>query len=546
MRVALLGVAAVSSLLLTPMVETPQQLSDESDPEPHAAVAFPPGDLPNSARVYVAMANTFAYSPSGGSSFPERFTYNDPENSNADPSCIPASADPPVISRGDADALVANPAGEPFVDVPTVAYASVLAAIVPRLTPPIPNFVMLVKSAPNGGVKGPGVTCAYIPRPAGTGIMDKTSVAFDPTLVRSPDGTFHRTLYVAWQDGGYVSPTAPPARAAKAWVQAVPIHSSTGGFLPLEQPPAQVLAPTYGPTVAIEHPGQHIPFFEGPCRNPLGPNPFNVFVDDVARGNLWSNGVAATQAKQTAPLYYAFSNVRGFQESGGTSARRIYVERLDDPHRFIACVDEFDAPLLASQGHVEEHDPEMVIDPVTDTVGLVYARPEPRNRSGTITSERIMLAGSDSHGAVWTYTPVDPDDSGADATQPAIALSSFTSDVLDRVFSGVIMVTWYKDGGNGHVNRVARAFVPTVTHRWAPVTTVFNLSSQRFVPMVGAWDQTANRGVFEYQGVAHLPGYAAPGVSAAGGGWIGLWRQPLRNLDAPVDGDQVTLWTRWP
>jgi hypothetical protein len=222
------------------------------------------------------------------------------------------------------------------------------------------------------------------------------------------------------------------------------------------------------------------------------------------------------------------------------ATRRIYVERLDPPNQYIACIDQFDASTFASQGDTELHDPQMVYDPPTDTIGLVYARPDTQGR------ERITLAGGSGDGTTWTYREANPlDDAAGDESQPAIALTHFT-DVLDRVFSGTIMVTWYADAGNGHVFRAARGFLPSASHNWGPTSVVLTTSTPPFVPLYGSFDRAANRGVLEYQGVTHLPGYAAPGVQVAGGGWLGVWGQPSRNIDAPTDSDQTAFWTRWP
>lgn len=357
--------------------------------------------------------------------------------------------------------------------------------------------------------------------------MDKTSLALDESL-QTVSGAQQRTLFVTWNDQGNDATCSGKVRPTKTWLAAVPLEPYTGGMFAAPTP-TEVPAPIYFVTSI----GPHVPFYQGPCTNPT---PGRNFVDDVGRGNLWATNYGASGGTDYR-LYYTFSNVTGPDHVVAT--RRIYVERLDPPNQYIACIDQFDASTFASQGQAEEHDPQMVYDPPTDTVAVVYARPDVQGR------QRITLAGGSGDGTTWTFRDVNPVDSAGDESQPAIALTHYT-DVLDRVFSGTIMVTWYADAGDGQVFRAARGFLPFTSHNWGATSVVLTTSTPPFAPLSGTFDLFSNRGVLEYQGVTHLPGYASARVSNAGGGWLGVWGQPFHNVDTPSDADQTAFWTRWP
>ena len=132
-----------------------------------------------------------------------------------------------------------------------------------------------------------------------------------------------------------------------------------------------------------------------------------------------------------------------------------------------------------------------------------------------------------------------------DQTQPAIAINP-SVDPTDRAIQGVIFVSWYDPFGSNRVARVAQGFDVVRSdgvseYHLAPVTSVFGLESQLYSP-VEPPDPTGlrNRGVYEYQGIAFLPGYGRIG------GWVSTWRRPHGTaVVAPTANDWDLTVARW-
>lgn len=374
-----------------------------------------------------------------------------------------------------------------------------------------PEAVAILRTGDSGRFDEPSIQCRLVPKPASAGLIDKTSAALS--------NFFEDALYVSYQDGGTAPPDQPPPEVSHIWLQRIPLDE-TDGSLPMLDPP---------PPVRLQAPGEPGPatMHWGDCT----PQP----IDHMGRGNLY--------ATPFGTLYLTFSNNRAAHNLCVLEEKRIYVAKLTPPNRFISCVDEFITSDCAIQGHIEETDPEIVVDTQTQKIVVVYARPE--FFEPVLTARRIFLATAPLNGQGWTRQVVYPGGGpygtgdGRDQSQPAIALTSFT-DVIDRVFSGTIFVTWYHSTIGGRVERRARGFF-SLGAGWQSNTTAFPISAEDFFPIDPFAPWPENRGVYEYQGVAHHPG-----LLNATGGWIGVWTQPFpAPLDPPSDDDFRIAFATW-
>ena len=331
------------------------------------------------------------------------------------------------------------------------------------------------------------------------------------------------TLWVAWQDTGRGAFMGLPS----SWTSTVSLDATTGQFTGGASNPRAITPPIWSSFLGPSP----IPFYVGGCTPPANANPEFV-VDGAGRGNLW--------ATSTGDVYYTFSDVPGILGSASFDARtvRIYVEKLSGANPYIACIDQFNGPDFACQGHLDWHDPEMVIDDISSTQAVVYSRPDPL--SGF---ESIYLASSDLGGQTWTTRGVELGADG-DQSHPSIALTNYT-DSLDRTFSGTIAVSWYEPQGGCFlplVSRAARNLYPAAGNVWGNTTTVVELTptSSAFQTISQTGFDSGDRGVYEYQGVTHLPGYLT-------GGWLGVWTAPSgSNATAATQADFDLYWGRWP
>ena len=430
----------------------------------------------------------------GGKHF-DSVKWNDLREINSD---CPA----PLGFRGDTDIVVPRaifaPGGYQH------AYATALYASGWDL---LPRIVVVVRTGASGRFDEATIQCERIPEPESVNVIDKTTAALTSTFDED-------ALWVAYQDGR-TRKVGPDAPIAHNWLQKVRL--SADGSLGQAESPQMLQAP------GEEGPAQTI---WGDC------TPQDA--DDMGRGNLY--------ATATGTLYLAFSNNLGTKNYSCTNleTRRIYVAKLNGANRFISCVDEYLTSECANQGHIEESDAEMIVDPQTQKIAVVYAKPgfetEPQ-----ASGRRIVLATSNLDGQSWTkqlaYAGRAIDD---DQSQPAIALTTF-SDAIDRVLSGTIFITWYQPAAGGRVKRYGRGFYRSGSG-WRAVTGGLWASHDSFYPIgPGAPLSQTNRGVYEYQGVAH-----APGLLDGGGGWVGAWTQPSpASLANPSDSAYRIAYASW-
>lgn len=460
------------------------------DAEVQVAATDPSEEFPD-GRVYMS-ANRHLYASLDGAGSFVATRWDDLEGINAD--CPPA-----IGFRGDTDIVVPRAVLAPggFQH----AYAVALYGFIQ------PGALAVVRTGPSGRFDEPGIQCKLVLAPADVGFADKTSAALDNFL--------QDALYVTYQDGRKRVPPNPPAAVGHIWLQKVNLSPSDGslGFAASPQ--------------MLQAPGE-----DGPAEMIWGnctPQP----VEDMGRGNLY--------ATPTGTLYLAFSNNLAADPECGPEWRRIYVSKLNGPNRFISCVDQYLTSDCASQSHIEESDPEIVVDPQSQKIAVVYSKgPLISFDPPLVVPRRISLATAPLSGQGWNLQNVfDGQLSDADQTQPAIALSTFT-DSIDRVFSGTIFVTWYQATAGGRVERRTRGFFSSGAG-WQSNTAAFEISGSSFFPINPLAPYPESRGVYEYQGVAHHPG-----LLGQTGGWIGAWTQPSPGtLVEPQDGDFRIAFATW-
>ena len=435
----------------TPAAETPHEIIGAL-PEPHATAALPDQPQPDgslAARAYIISPSGIYVSTDGGATFPTppQFQFAGRSTGVTGRGC-PAG----FISAGDVDVLV-SPEGSFATGVPgfngQVMYAEVLAfSSFAQSATNRPDQMLVIRSGDDGTFNSGNVQCVTITKPESTGQMDKGSLALSFV-----NGT--PTLWAAWQDVGEDA-SGSPTNLPSTWTATVPLDATNGQFTGGPSSPRAILPGIWsffgGPSP--------IPFYMGNCTPPPATNPAFVF-DGAGRGNLWATG--------TGDVYYAFSNVRGLGLDASFEATtiRIYVEKLSGSSPYIACIDQFQAPSLMCQGHLDWHDPEMVIDDISGTQAVVYPRTDPSSGNQT-----IYLASSDLTGQTWTSSQVEGG-AIADQSHPAIALTNYT-DVIDRTFSGTIAVSWYEPQTTCSfiplVSRAARNLYPASGHVWGDTT----------------------------------------------------------------------------
>ena len=513
---------APPDLGFTPSPETAHELI-AGLPEPHATAALPDQPQPDgslAARAYIVAPSGIYVSTDGANTFPvpPQFQFDIRSTGVTGRGCPTG-----FISGGDVDILV-SPEGSFATGVPgfngQVMYAEVLAfSSLTQYANDDPDQMIVIRSGDDGTFAGNNVQCVTITKPESTGQMDKGSLALS-----FAGGT--PTLWAAWQDAGKDA-SGSPSTLPNTWTATIPLDPTNGRFSGGPSGPRAILPPIWsffgGPSP--------IPFYMGSCTPPPATSPLFV-IDGAGRGNLWATG--------TGDVYYTFSDMRGLglDASSEPTTVRIYVEKLSGSSPYIACIDQFQAPSLMCQGHLDWHDPEMVIDDISGTQAVVYTRTDPLSGN-----QAAFLASSDLSGQTWIASPIEQGADG-DQSHPAIALTNYT-DSLDRTFSGTIAVSWYEPQGGCFlplVSRAARNLYPASGHVWGDTTQVVELTSLtnsfQTVPLSGF--DFGDRGVYEYQGVTHLPGYLT-------GGWMGVWTAPSGSAaTAATQSDFDLYWGRWP
>lgn len=450
-------------------------------------------------RVYVSVSAGIRSSSDAGETFPSFLPWNCPEDESV------GDCNPHVTPFTDSDIL--NSRFNTALGGHQIVYGATIAQV-PPTNPSRPDHAIVVRSSYDG-VFDENTDWLYIPKPEGTFVVDKVTIALD-------DRNAVHTLYVGWQDS---QSEIDPAAKARLWIQRV-----------RSGPPVADEMQMVGAPEAFWPGMPGVPYFK--C------SADDVEEDAAGRANLWTT--------TDGELWASFSNQSTRTLACNPTTRRIFVARLNGPDRFIKCIDKWEDEtcIRASQHHLEESDAEMVIDHVTNLAAVTYSRRFGMNRRVVIAS---ALTTGESPKGPWQNTDVglvenEPWETKAgDQTQPAIALTTY-DDPIDRAFSGTIYVSWYEPSFHPFVRRAARGFFPRGT-QWIPVSVPFGTEEERYVPINQAtWnDPTAGvRGVLEYQGITHLPGYGA-------GGWFSTWTRPdLLQLTTGSDGSMRTVYTRWP
>jgi hypothetical protein len=313
----------------------------------------PDGSL--AARAYVIAPSGIYVSTDGASTFPStpQFQFAIRGTGVTGRGCPTG-----LISGGDVDVLV-SPEGSFATGVAgfngQVMYAEVLAfSSLTQYDNDDPDQMIVIRSGDDGTFAGNNVECVTVTKPESTGQMDKGSLALS-FANGSP------TLWAAWQDAG--KETGSTSGLPNTWTVTIPLDPTTGEFTGGPSTPHAIIPPIWsffgGPSP--------IPFYMGSCTPPASTSQAFV-LDGAGRGNLWATG--------TGDVYYTFSDQRGL----GTDASlepttiRLYVEKLSGSSPYVACIDQFDAPTLMCQGHLDWHDPEMIIDDIAGSQAVVYTK----------------------------------------------------------------------------------------------------------------------------------------------------------------------------
>ena len=461
--------------------------TEQSDAEVQAAATDPSEGFPD-GRVYLSANHYLHFSTNGGETF-ESVPWNGLRDINE---LCPA----PLGFRGDTD--VAVPRGFLAPGGFQHAYAVALYGLA------VPTAIAVVRTGSGGRFDDKDIQCMLVQEPEPVGLIDKTSAVLDNFL--------EDALYVTYQDGRSRKAPIPDTDVGHNWLQKIRLSAQDGSL-------EQVEAPRM-----LQAPGE-----DGPAETIWG-NCKAQKADDMGRGNLF--------ATANGTLYLAFSN--NLEANCSLETRRIYVARITGKNQYISCVDEFFTTDCAEQGHIEESDPELVVDPQSNKIAVVYAKPGFETDSGGA-GRRVVVATADLEGHDWYRQLVySGEPSDGDQTQPSIALTTF-SDAISRVFSGTIFVTWYQPAKAGRVDRQARGFYSS-GNGWRANTAAFRISTGPFFPIdpdIPYPKDPTHRGVFEYQGVTHHPAMAR-----GDGGWVGAWTQPSPpELSHPLDAYRIAYAT---